>query len=118
MAEKQKGTGATTITKVEAVRRALQELGTTVTGSQLQTFVRDRFGLEMTIDHIYTAKADVLRRMAKEQKADEAAMESFPQPQVEPSAAQATRTSDPDANPRAAIGKIEAVRRAVEELGP
>src|SRR4051812_47387987 len=97
MATKSKGSEATfappqgkagTITKVEAVRRALDELGTSATGATIQDFVRDRFQLPITVDHIYTTKADILRKRKEQQEAELSntpEAEATSQPQAEPS---------------------------------
>jgi hypothetical protein len=59
-------TAATTgISKQEAVRQALAALGNTVTARDLQKYIQDTFDLDMTIDHIYTAKSSVLGKGKK-----------------------------------------------------
>ena len=50
------------MTKLEAVRQALSELGKDAMPTQIKGFVKERFGLEMTTDHISTAKSDIRRR--------------------------------------------------------
>ena len=50
------------MTKQDAVRQALSELGKDAMPTQIKGFVKERFGLEMTTDHISTAKSDIRRR--------------------------------------------------------
>jgi len=49
------------ITKIEGVRRAVQELGQEATTEAIQGFLKDRFGIEMSKQHLYVAKGQVLR---------------------------------------------------------
>jgi hypothetical protein len=53
------------ITKQEAVRRALSALGKTASAKDIQKHVKETFGLDMTIDHIYNAKSNVLAKGKK-----------------------------------------------------
>jgi hypothetical protein len=50
------------ITKQEAVRRALQELGNDARPAQMKVWIKDRLGIDMTADHVSTAKGDILRK--------------------------------------------------------
>ncbi len=49
------------ITKIEGVRRAVQELGQEATTDAIQGFLKDRFGIVMTKQHLYVAKRQALR---------------------------------------------------------
>jgi hypothetical protein len=53
------------ITKQEAVRRALAALGKKALAKDIQKHVKETFNLDMTIDHIYTAKSSVLGKGKK-----------------------------------------------------
>jgi hypothetical protein len=53
--------GGKGITKMEAVRRALEELGSDAKRSAIQGFLRERFGIEMSPDHISNYKSDIRR---------------------------------------------------------
>jgi hypothetical protein len=53
------------ISKMEAVRRALAELGKGAGPTAIQVFVKDRFGLEMTKDHISVCKAGIRKQSGK-----------------------------------------------------
>ena len=57
------------MTKIDAVRRALDELGLTAPTSALQEFVKKRFGLAMTLGHVKNAKGKILRKARMEGKA-------------------------------------------------
>jgi hypothetical protein len=52
---------AAPITKMDAVRRALDELGLTAPTAALREFVKMRFGLDMTSGHVKTYKGKILR---------------------------------------------------------
>jgi hypothetical protein len=53
------------ISKQEAVRRAVATLGKNATAKDIQKHIKDTFNLDMTIDHIYTAKSSVLAKGKK-----------------------------------------------------
>jgi len=58
MADKTNGQVATgaqkPITKMEAVRRAWRALGKDAKPAQMKGFIKNRFGIDMTTDHIST----------------------------------------------------------------
>jgi hypothetical protein len=56
---------AAPITKMDAVRRGLEELGPETKPTALREFVKNRFGLEMTLGHVKNAKGDILRKAKK-----------------------------------------------------
>jgi hypothetical protein len=56
------------ITKQEAVRRALNELGPEAKPTQMQGWIKEQFNIEMGKDHISTAKGDILRKAGKKRK--------------------------------------------------
>jgi hypothetical protein len=56
------------ITKQEAVRRALDQLGPEAKPTQMQGWIKDQFNIEMGRDHISTAKGDILRKAGKKRK--------------------------------------------------
>src|SRR5262249_54832816 len=51
------------ITKQEAVRRALKAMGRAATPTQMQPYIKEHFGIEMTTDHISVSKSTVLHQM-------------------------------------------------------
>ena len=50
------------ITKQEAVRRALKAMGRAATPSQMQPYIKENFGIDMSTDHISTSKGHILRK--------------------------------------------------------
>jgi hypothetical protein len=56
------------ITKMEAVRRALAELGRDAKPSQIQGWVKEKYSIEMGTDHISTAKGQILRKAGGKRK--------------------------------------------------
>src|SRR5262245_47749776 len=105
MAEKTKQTGdagagaaaPTTLSKKEAVRRALKELGKDATPSAMRPWIKQQFGIEMSNDHISTAKGEILRGKGKK-KSHAKATTPARQP-AKPTASVASR-------PRPAAGTI------------
>jgi hypothetical protein len=89
------------ITKLEGVRRALEELGPEAMPTAIKGFVKDRFGLEMTTNHISTYKGNILRKAGVTSKPRgqqpatqkavtrtvEAKQEAAPKPRPQPSSA-------------------------------
>ena len=53
------------ISKMEAVRQAMGQLGFDATRTEIQRFVQERFGIAMNVDVISSYKADVARKAAK-----------------------------------------------------
>jgi hypothetical protein len=128
---KMKGTSpAIKITKVEALRRALDKLGQDAKTDDIQAFLKKRFGIEMTKDHIYVSRGDIRKKMAK--KKTMAKPEARAQPasrlKAKPATALPSRTGEangrrpgimyPTAKTEAvAITKIASVGQALKELG-
>ena len=53
------------ITKQEAVRRALKAMGRVATPSQMQPYIKEKFNIEMSTDHISTSKGIILHPKKK-----------------------------------------------------
>ena len=53
------------ISKMEAVRRALGDLGKDAKPAALQPYIKDKFGLDMTPEHITTCKGSILKASRK-----------------------------------------------------
>ena len=51
------------ITKMEAVRRAMAELGNDATPTPIQAHVKQKYGLDMTKEHVSVYKRDILRKL-------------------------------------------------------
>jgi hypothetical protein len=62
------GTAAKGITKMEAVRRALALMGREARPAQMQSVIRDKFGVDMTPDLITKYKSDILSKAGKKRK--------------------------------------------------
>ncbi len=56
------------ISKMEAVRRALAELGD-AKPARMQGWIKERFGIQMTTGHISTYKGDIRRKAGRGKKA-------------------------------------------------
>src|SRR5207249_3282094 len=89
----------------------------------LQNFIRERFGLEMSTNHIASSRSDISRKeKAAANKTAEQAPAPSPTPAPAPPVSAAAAPAPPPApavapaeGPR--INKTEAVRRALAELG-
>src|SRR5260370_40826443 len=53
------------LTKVEAVRRAMAALGEEASRTDLQGYVRQKFGVKMNLDHISNCKGELAKRAAQ-----------------------------------------------------
>src|SRR3954453_21014814 len=93
MAEKTNGQQAgkgSGISKGEAVRRALAELGQDAKPAAIQPYVKDKFGLDMTPEHITTCKGTILKQggkgkpQAKAEGSKAAPAATPPKPQAAP----------------------------------
>ncbi|HYT91227.1 MAG TPA: hypothetical protein VEL76_21110 [Gemmataceae bacterium] len=113
----QQGAGqgkANGISKMEAVRRTLGEMGHDATPSEMQAFIKRKFGIEMSPNHVSACKVK-LRDQAKP-----AAAKPAPKPAAAPQpAAPEPQTAAPQQGTAKAssISKKEAVRQALKELG-
>jgi len=100
------------ISKIEGVRRALKELGPDAKPGEIQGFVKKRFGIEMTKDHISVTKGDIRRQAAKKKAAaKKAEARKEPAPQTTPGSGAVRQAQEGQVN------KLEGVRRALKELG-
>jgi len=57
------------VSKKGAVRRALRALGKGATPSAMRPWISQQFGIEMSADHISTAKGEILRGKGKKRTA-------------------------------------------------
>jgi hypothetical protein len=55
--------GTKSITKQEAVRRVMVEFGLDVSPKDIVKHVKEKFGLDMTIDHVYVARGVAKREL-------------------------------------------------------
>ena len=81
------------ITKKEAVRKALEALGRDAKPAQLQPYIKQTFGIDMTPGHITTAKGEILRGKGQgaQAKAGAAPKPQAPATAPEPPARQPAR---------------------------
>jgi hypothetical protein len=68
MAKKSKGQTSGTannkgMTKAEAIRQAIRHLGKDAKPLELQAHIKDRFGIDITTDHISAAKTAIVRKI-------------------------------------------------------
>jgi hypothetical protein len=84
--------GGSGISKKEAVRRALQKLGRDAKPAQIQPYIKQTFGFDMTPGHITTAKGEILRGKGGPGKPAAPQEQPAPQPQGQRLAAAATAT--------------------------
>jgi hypothetical protein len=55
--------------KMEAVRQGLSDLGKDAMPKQLQPHIKQKYGIDMSVDHVSTYKSLILRRKAKRKPA-------------------------------------------------
>jgi hypothetical protein len=67
MANAAKG-GSGGVSKMDAVREALRQLGWDAKPAQIQGFIKEKFGVEMTLDHISNYKSDIRKKSGKGKK--------------------------------------------------
>jgi hypothetical protein len=109
------------ITKMDAVRTALTELGSDARPLQIVGFVKDRFGIDMTPDHVSNYKSSILTSEPGKYKPapkPPAARPAAPQPTAEAAPASPAQ-APPRADAKAAISleDIAAVKDLVERVG-
>jgi hypothetical protein len=110
------------MTKQEAVRHALADLGRDAKPAQLHGHIKDKFGIDMTTDHISTAKGIILKQEARQAKP--AAQRPTAKPPAQASAASKTKPEKPApkkaATPQSngiGLEDIEAAKGLVERVG-
>ena len=111
------------ITKVEAVRQALAELGPGAKPTQIQGHVKDKFGIEMSKDHISVTKRSLLKKAAGTKKATAGKAGA----KKTPAQASAARQAGPAVplqatalrrkSPSIGLDDIEAVKGLLERVG-
>jgi hypothetical protein len=105
------------VTKQDAVRRALAALGKKATAKDIQKFVKDTFNLDMTIDHVYNAKSNVLGKGKKKAKKLKVKQPAPPEPgaAVKPPVQPAPVAHKPAGGIR--LEDIEAVKSLLGRVG-
>ncbi|HKB35663.1 MAG TPA: hypothetical protein VKD72_04365 [Gemmataceae bacterium] len=116
MADKTNGQVATgaqkPITKMEAVRRAWRALGKDAKPAQMKGFIKNRFGIDMTTDHISTCKGEIRRKKAARKK--QAVTKTAP---AQPPAKGAPVPSGKSGSGSISIADIQAVKDLVRRVG-
>ena len=85
MAKKKAPAGG--ISKMDAVRQAMGELGNAATRTEIQKFVKDRLGVEMNLDVVSSYKAFIANKEKKTAAKSPAATPVDPKPAAIPPAA-------------------------------
>jgi hypothetical protein len=89
------------MTKMDGVRRALQELGKNATPTVIQPFLMERFGIQMSREGIKGYKNKILTRLAGKKKAQakgrDAEKKVSPRSREKPAPSLAVKESDPKA---------------------
>jgi hypothetical protein len=109
MAESKGGT----ISKQEAVRRALAHFGRDAKPAQMQGWIRQQFNIEMSSDHISTAKGEILRKAAKKAGPKKAAAK----PHVQRAAASTAAARPSGGQAAVPLADVLAVKDLVGRLG-
>ena len=114
MAEKKTGVEAkgNVITKMEGVRRALTELGKDAMPLQMQKYLKERFGITMTVAHISNYKSTILGPAKKKKPAAKKAEKE----RASTAKVQVAPASRPAGKPATGI-RLEDLRAVKELLG-
>jgi hypothetical protein len=70
-------TAEKTMTKMEAVRRGLSDLGKDAKPVQLQAHIKEKFGIEMGTDHISTYKGTILKTKRAKKKSAKSSVKAL-----------------------------------------
>src|SRR5262245_44559253 len=98
------------MTKVEAVRRALKALGKDALPAKLRPYIKQTFSIEMTPGHITTCKGVILRKKKPGPK---------PKVQPEPLVRQSAPTpAKPAAKSGITLEDIQSVKGLIGRVGP
>ena len=107
------------MSKMEAVRQAISKLGADAGRTQIQSFVKEKFGIEMSADHISNYKGEILKKAAGGAKP---ATKKPLAPTRGASIVAATKPAGSTSNAKAAAGiglqDIQAVKDLVGRVGP
>ncbi len=105
------------MTKKDAVRKALEAMGQDAKPAALKPFIKDHFGIEMTPEHITTAKGEILRGKAGKDKMAAAKKPVAPkQPAARPQEPQAAGASQ--ARNGITLQDLQTVKDLVGRVGP
>jgi len=109
-------------TKQEAVQKAVEALGRDARPPELQAYVKEQFGLDMTLGHVKTARNEFLRggKKGKKKPGREPKAPPAPQPTGQPAPTQPARAPAPasGAGNGIRLGDIEAVKGLLGRVSP
>jgi hypothetical protein len=100
------------ISKIDAVRKAMEELGKKAMPGEIQEYVKEKFGLEMSMSHVSNCKS-ALRKKKRRKAAAAGEAESAPAPAAAPVKA----ASAPAGDESVSMGDIAAVKELVGRVG-
>jgi hypothetical protein len=103
------------VTKLEAVRRTLAKMGNEAKPSKMQGYIKKRFGIEMTTDHISTYKGDISRKAARLAAGENAAPGK---PKVRKAAPAKAPTEKGNGTSAVMLEDVLKLRDLVERVGP
>jgi hypothetical protein len=101
------------ISKIDAVRKALEELGKKAKPGAIQEFVKEKFGLEMSMSHVSNCKTH-LRKKKRKKAAAAVDVESASAPTA---VAPVKAASAPARGGSVSMGDIAAVKELVGRVG-
>ena len=98
---------------MDAVREALRQLGWDAKPAQIQGFIKEKFGVEMTLDHISNYKSDIRRKSGKGKKRGR-------KPGPKPAAAGAAPKAAANSRRRShlSIQEADTLRRLLRDVEP
>jgi hypothetical protein len=106
------------ISKQEAVRRALAHFGNDAKPTQMQGWIKSELGIEMSTDHISTAKGGILRKAGVKAKPAKKAAKAAPKAQAA-KAAPKGQAEKPAAKPTGIpLDAIISVKALLGRVGP
>jgi len=104
------------ITKNEAVRRALVELGDEAKLADLKEWIKNSFGYEMSTNHISTSKGDIFRKRGGPPKP--AGKKRGPKPKAPPLVVLVPVVAESNRKDSIVIEDVLALKDLVERVGP
>jgi len=104
------------MTKMEAVRKAMRELGNDAQPSKMQGFIKDRFGIDMTPNHISACKGEIRRKKAGKAKLA-GKKPAAPKPPAKAQGTTRVQASRAAGTAAVSIPDIEAIKGLVRRVG-
>jgi hypothetical protein len=111
------------IKKMEAVRRALSEMGNDTKPLRIQAWVKEKYGIEMSADHVSVCKGTILRKARDKRKSaaitqPSAAQNSEPREQARPAPQGNAISLDDIATVKSLVGRVgaDSLKKLVDVL--